>query len=1197
MPAASAASDEGELPFVFSAEELSGQNGSAGTLDLEATGGLDWVHLAGAETNRKVDGDLIEVENLNTDRAMGELGDSPYRYVWSNGTPTESNTAGVTTGGVFFHTGNNGGYEVTVPAGDSWRELILIGGAWQAEAELSVQASSESEPSYVEAVSAGEASEVNEYTVLIAPNEGVTFTVETESAGEEGNVSLAAATLSDVAEGSFAYSIETGEAPVAVNLTEKGDLDWIHVYGDEVNRKADVDETITVSNRSRKPIPTLGGDWSRTFSWSDGKPTATQDAYGKASVFKADAEYAETTDPRGFDIDLADSDKARTVTFYANTWNADVEMSLYVNGEEDAVATSTNLHDNPAPYGVTQVSFDVPADVSAKLEGQIVTARHEEANVVFAGAAVSEGDSRDDLTKLQELLAAANKANIFSTSEFNLNQLQSAIASTEELLAGDPSDAEIAVQLRILEVAYQMAANAGAYTDTTDPRLQASIGWEGDRHAPFAYIDGSYKLRDRDNLMVRFGIPDIPGKIDWYNAEGYLPAFVSEFEKAGADVSITNFADKATINKNDYEIVYSRMTVTNNNDSEMTLPSVSDELVPLNEGAKQQTVAAGETVTMDYAIAADRFNGTYDWPAADEVKNLGSYDDAYDHMKNYWNDRLEPLVQISELPNEDLINAYKAGFIYTMIIRDDIDGEKRLHVGENSYDLMFDHDTIGIVATLLTSGDFKYAQEYLATLPAQLQYDDAKWKYSWPYALYLQRTGDTEFIKEKFETIKKNTHNVETDRIGDNHDGIMKETEAIDSTGYWTIDNWSALAGLTTYAWIAEQIGEDEEVEWATDQYDSLLDASNTQLDKLIDEYDLDYIPMSMTAPNDQLGDGRDDPRDANWASMFLFGRWGWDGYLFGAEQSGPMFDWIDQTYTHGFENREDITDTIYNFGGYPHGWFSSAYNAGYGSTALRGEQYRDAGIRGYEFMINESQSAPFGWWEGIDYPDEDSPWSINHAAGGGDGGSNQHMWGQSTNTKVLLDSLFALKTDGTAIIGRGVPTDWIADGEVIDIADYPVNIDGRIGYKMATNGNKVTVDFSGDTDKVDQFSIELMALRNNICAVEGKGAEYDFEAGTVTVPSATQKVVITMGADCENPTDPTDPPTDEPTDGPTNGPTDGPTGGSSDGPTDGSTNGSDNNNGSLPFTGFSGLLLALLAALLLAGGVLFVRRSADLRS
>ena len=27
---------------------------------------------------------------------------------------------------------------------------------------------------------------------------------------------------------------------------------------------------------------------------------------------------------------------------------------------------------------------------------------------------------------------------------------------------------------------------------------------------------------------------------------------------------------------------------------------------------------------------------------------------------------------------------------------------------------------------------------------------------------------------------------------------------------------------------------------------------------------------------------------DANWAAPFLFGRWAWDGYLFGAPLSGP---------------------------------------------------------------------------------------------------------------------------------------------------------------------------------------------------------------------------------------------------------------------------------------------------------------------
>jgi hypothetical protein len=73
-----------------------------------------------------------------------------------------------------------------------------------------------------------------------------------------------------------------------------------------------------------------------------------------------------------------------------------------------------------------------------------------------------------------------------------------------------------------------------------------------------------------------------------------------------------------------------------------------------------------------------------------------------------------------------------------------------------------------------------------------------------------------------------------------------------------------------------------------------------------------------MVEPNET--GPRKDPRDANWASMFLFGRWAWDGYLFGAEQTGTMIDKIDDTYTHGFERRKDISDTIYNFGGYPHG-------------------------------------------------------------------------------------------------------------------------------------------------------------------------------------------------------------------------------------------------------------------------------------
>lgn len=848
-----------DVPFVVDAQSLNGQNGAAGSLDLTAVGDLDWVHITGDQTNRKAGADLIEVSSLNTDRAVGTTGDSPMKYVWSDGDPTTS-TDGVTSAGVFFQNpkeGKSGGYEVTIPKSDSWREMRLIGGLWQTTAELRVEATSDSEPSYVESLSAGGSPVVKDYTVLIAPGEGLSFTVETlDGVTVDGNASLAAVALSEVDFEATEASITNSAAPDHIDLTDLGTVDWLHLDGANSDHKASGGETITVQNRSGDEIdPISASDHPVAFSWSDGDPTESADQVRSGGVFSAH-DVADGK-PRGFDLDFTSSDEARLVTFVASSWNANVELSLFLDDESAASASDTSLQSsNDASYA-RQFEIEIPAGVSAKVTAQIASANHDWANIALAGIAVSEPDTRDELQKLQDLLDDAKEMSPLTSSELTATQLKAVIDSTESLLNGGPSSDEISAQLRMLTLAYNAAANAGgSYTSATNPGLTSSFGWEGDRHAPIAYIDGSYLLRDRDDLMITFGIPSIPGKIDWYNAEDYLPAFVSEYEKAGMEFTLQSFANEATISDNRYEIAYSRMTVKNTNNSEMRLPVVSSELVPLNEGASRTTIGAGDSVTMDFAIAADRFNGTYEWPSTEQVSAQGSYDENYAEMKTYWNERidgndgLKGIASINELPNEDLINAYKAGYIYTLIIRDDIEKEKRLHVGENGYDEMFDHDTIGIVASLLTIGDYTDAKDYLLTLPAQLQYDDAKWKYSWPYALYLQRTGDQDFIKQQFETIKTNTHNVETDRIDDGT-GVIKKTDAIDSHGYWTIDNWSALAGLTTYGWIAEQVGEAEEVQWAKDQYESLLEATNAQLGETIEKYGLDYIPMSMVEPNE----------------------------------------------------------------------------------------------------------------------------------------------------------------------------------------------------------------------------------------------------------------------------------------------------------------------------------------------------------
>ena len=1098
--------------FVVDAETLPNGAGAAGTLDLTKAGTTDWVHVAGSGNNRRQNTTpVIDVTNLHPQTAVGTLGDSPFSYRWSDGRPTATND-GTSTGGVFSYdhstvgptTAFDAGYRVAVPAADTTRTLTVVGGVWQAAATVSLTTTSGTSPVWQQPVSASGTPQVQRYTVIVPPGEpAVLTTTLTETRNPEGNVSLAAVALADTVSAQPTVTLTTRSTPSTMDLTALGTTDWIHLNGSTLNRSAAGSGALVPRNRGNRGISPQGDNPVR-YSWSNGTPTTNEPGTTTGGVFLADSD--DLSRPAGWDLTVAASDRPQTLQFVAGVWQAAATVTVTTGGSTTTAVSNTELSAGGSALS-RLFTITLPVGEASTVTAQLTSRANGDGNVTLAGATLAPTPSA--AAALRSLLEEIDRTDTPAADPATLAQLDREVTAAGTVLAGQPTDTDVRLALARLTTAWnaaQHSAAAARYTFQSNPGLVSSFGWEGDHHAPIASIDGSYRLRDHDNLTITFGVPDIPGTIDWRNAEGYLPAFVSTYSKGGLRHSVQSFADEVVVGGKRFEVAYSRMTTTNTTTGALPLPRVSKALVGLNSATTADSIAAGHTVVRDYAVGADRFGGTYDWPSNAQLALLGGYDQHYNHMRSYWNTRLAAIANIKDLPDPKLVDAYKAGYIYTLIIRDDINGKKELHVGENGYDEMFDHDTIGIVSTLLTVGDYTYAQDYLSTLPAQLQYDDAKWKFSWPFALYLQRTGDAAFVRSQFDKIKKNTHTIEADRINGGT-GIIKKTVAIDSEGYWTIDNWSALAGLTTYRWLAQQLGEDSEAAWAKAEYDDLYKVVSDQLRKTMTDYQLNYIPISMVEPNEQ--GPRKDPRDANWASMFLFGQWAWDGYLFGAQQSGFMLDDIDRTYTHGFQRRESLTDTVYNFGGYPHGYFSSAYNAGYGSTALRGEQYRDAGIRGYEFMVNKSQSGPFGWWEGVGYPNASSPWNIQHAAGGG--GSNQHMWGQATATKVLFDSLIAQKSDGTLIVGRGAPEDWVAAGKRIALDNYPTLGGGRVGYTTSSTGNQVTFTFSGDVGSATAFSIELLGLKGNVAAVSVPKAVVDEAAGTVRVPASTKRVTITL--------------------------------------------------------------------------------------
>ena len=651
----------------------------------------------------------------------------------------------------------------------------------------------------------------------------------------------------------------------------------------------------------------------------------------------------------------------------------------------------------------------------------------------------------------------------------------------------------------------------------------SAIGWAGNSQGVVACLGGSFWVDTSGpdggpgsastaavtGTTYGYGVYD-DSPTTWTNADGYLPALVTTFHRDGATISITNFGDDVTIGGHAYVIIYSRVSVTNPTGAAISVdPQASAGLIPLNSAP--DAVPPHSTVNHDYAVPSDRFGGSYAYPSSSAIVAAGGFDQHFAHMRAYWNGQLAGIAQITQLPDASLINAYKTGFIYTQIIRS---GDE-LKTGANGYDKEFSHDVIGILANLFTQGYTSNAHGLLDraryVIGTQTQYDDGVWTYPWVWAIYLLKTGDVSFVKANFDTegsagktepsIEDTAHLIATDRSGPG--GIMEETNDIDANGYWTIDNYEALMGLWAYHWLAQQVGNTSEASWAASQYSSLLAAVNKTLDATISANHLNYLPCSMTEPNT---DNRCvNAEDANWAAPFLFGRWAWDGYLFGAPLSGPGVSLIDATYSYGFSR---LTGKLpaNTFGGYPTQYYSTAYNAGYGEWGLASNDYRDQGILSYEFMVANGQSGPYSWWESQQFPNPGSPWTGTHPEAGN--GSSPHAWGMANANMVLLDSLAAQRSDGSLIVGRGVPDSWVASGQVISLANFPITDGRHLGLSIRANGNAVTLTLNGDKP-TGPVLFQLPAFVNNIA--HASAGTVNEKTGTVTLAATVRTVTVQL--------------------------------------------------------------------------------------
>jgi hypothetical protein len=108
----------------------------------------------------------------------------------------------------------------------------------------------------------------------------------------------------------------------------------------------------------------------------------------------------------------------------------------------------------------------------------------------------------------------------------------------------------------------------------------------------------------------------------------------------------------------------------------------------------------------------------------------------------------------------------------------------------------------------------------------------------------------------------------------------------------------------------------------------------------------------------------------------------------------------------------------------------------------------------------------------------------------------------------VLLDSLAAQRSDGSLVVGRGVPDSWVRGGQVISVANFPTTAGKHLGLSIKTSGTSVTLSLSGSQPS-GPVLFQLPAFVGNIA--HASAGTVDEKTGTVTLASSVHSVTVQL--------------------------------------------------------------------------------------
>ncbi|MGL1935031.1 MAG: hypothetical protein OCD01_08425 [Fibrobacterales bacterium] len=589
--------------------------------------------------------------------------------------------------------------------------------------------------------------------------------------------------------------------------------------------------------------------------------------------------------------------------------------------------------------------------------------------------------------------------------------------------------------------------------------------------------------------------------INWSALDGYYPGCVYQFDIPDFSVTLTYLATPRTISSigqhnGDFILLFVKASLTYTGSATTGSTSIPlgapPELTPINDAAKSDQsydITSGIPLEFEYATAISRISGT-GGPTlnSQEIQEIaGTFADAQADFKTFWDVELNRVVEVTVPEStenaEHFNNVLKSSLAHIQIVRD---GDF-LHVGENGYNYLFDHDAHGIFASAIEMGALTQdeAETLLRTFPIQQSshdYIDALGKLPWAIAKFVLKfqpnqsliqdfvfTHQFKGAGDKLKTLSDWMHTMVTDKLED--DGLAVFAETLDSHNRATVDNMAILLGLRAYRYLCLYLGETDEATWALDQYttthtvlqDVLLELMNgkTEEEK--------YVSVGIMDRTEDLpfGGQPDAFINANAYSHFFFGRM-YELFLFGGDYD-RLAPYIDNTLDQGIAmingDERFLENGVWNgnFGMYNDEFCSSGYNTAYTEGLLLGNgKYRSAFYTAFDYSMDR-QSGPYVWFEGVGCGEEFGVTiqGQNTAAKAGTG-SAPHMWSVASQSRMLVLTFISERYDGSLVIGRGIPKDWIGKGDV-GIQNYPLSNKTRFGYTISKKSEGLySISFNG---------------------------------------------------------------------------------------------------------------------------------------